>query len=309
MIADRIRNLAWEKDRLILNDIVFRLEHFKDESWDLADDCFSLYRTAYLMDEYAKFFALQSGFHPKRVLELGMWDWGSGAFWLECLQPDKYVGIDLARKQPTDYLKKYVEKRGCADRFKAYWETDQTDAQALREIVADEFSEPIDVIIDDASHRYDASKRSFEILLPYLRPGGFYIIEDWAWAHWPAFEPDNPELSPTGLTPLITELVEMIGTSNSVLANASIYTGFAAFRTAEGNAVPAPFTVDQWIFRRKPIGPGSAPAPENGPATAADGGPALRPDPAAGGRGGRRREPRARRLVQSIVDRIRKPPR
>jgi 8-demethyl-8-(2-methoxy-alpha-L-rhamnosyl)tetracenomycin-C 3'-O-methyltransferase len=35
-----------------------------------------------------------------------------------------------------------------------------------------------DVIIDDASHQSSLTIRSFEILYPYLRPGGLYVVED-----------------------------------------------------------------------------------------------------------------------------------
>jgi hypothetical protein len=51
--------------------------------------------------------------------------------------------------------------------------------------VAHEFSAPLDLVIDDASHIYGPTKASFQALFPLLRPGGLYLIEDWAWAHWP----------------------------------------------------------------------------------------------------------------------------
>lgn len=263
MIAERLRNLAWEQDRLIVNDTVFRLEHSRDDSWDLGERCFTLYKTRYLMDQYAAFFAARPEFRPLRVLELGMWDWGSGAFWLECLEPEKYVGIDWFRKDRTEYLEQYLTRRGCAERFRAYWETDQSDAQALRRIVEKEFGGQVDLIIDDASHMYELTRRSFESLLPHLRPGGYYIIEDWAWSHWPTFEPPpNPWLTASGVTPLITELVEMIGTSNLVLSDAAIYTGFAAFQRTRGGARPGvgKFALEHWISRRQPAElPGSQP--------------------------------------------------
>ena len=57
---------------------------------------------------------------------------------------------------------------------------DQADAPALRRIVADEFAgEPLDLVIDDASHVLDPTRASFNVLFPLLRPGGVYVIEDW----------------------------------------------------------------------------------------------------------------------------------
>ena len=44
--------------------------------------------------------------------------------------------------------------------------------------------EPIDLVIDDASHFYAESRDTFRALFPRLRSRGVYIIEDWGWAHW-----------------------------------------------------------------------------------------------------------------------------
>ena len=48
----------------------------------------------------------------------------------------------------------------------------------------DEFGgEPLDLVIDDASHVLGPTRSSFESLFPHLRPGGTYLIEDWNSAH------------------------------------------------------------------------------------------------------------------------------
>ena len=44
---------------------------------------------------------------------------------------------------------------------------------------------PCDLIIDDASHSGPATRAAFDILWPCVRPGGYYVIEDWAAALWP----------------------------------------------------------------------------------------------------------------------------
>ena len=58
----------------------------------------------------------------------------------------------------------------------------------MRGIVDEEFDgAPLDLVIDDASHRLEPTRASFDMLFPRLRPGGLYIIEDWNCDHnWAA---------------------------------------------------------------------------------------------------------------------------
>lgn len=41
--------------------------------------------------------------------------------------------------------------------------------------------ESLDVIIDDADHHWECQERTLLVLWPFLRPGGYYIIEDVEW--------------------------------------------------------------------------------------------------------------------------------
>ena len=51
----------------------------------------------------------------------------------------------------------------------------------MLEIMDREFGDaPLDLVVDDASHLYDETKVALEVLLPRVRPGGLFIIEDWA---------------------------------------------------------------------------------------------------------------------------------
>jgi SAM-dependent methyltransferase len=65
---------------------------------------------------------------------------------------------------------------------------DQRDAARLSEVCAEHAPDGIDIVIDDASHIGAWSLRSYRALFPFLKPGGFYVVEDWAtgyWADWP----------------------------------------------------------------------------------------------------------------------------
>ena len=64
---------------------------------------------------------------------------------------------------------------------------DQSDPVALQVACRRAFGAAgPDLIIDDASHLLGLTQASFVQLFPRLEPGGLYVIEDWAWAHWPA---------------------------------------------------------------------------------------------------------------------------
>src|SRR6266571_4494037 len=157
-------NLAWHKDRMLMNGLVFRLQQYITDEWELANRCFIFFKNRELVNQYAAFFACRPHFQPQNVFELGLWDGGSLAFWFESLQPSKQVGIDIQQKDDSDYFRNYVRDRDLGDRLKAFWGVDQSDAQALRAIVDSEFENALDLVIDDASHFYEPTKSSFECL-------------------------------------------------------------------------------------------------------------------------------------------------
>jgi SAM-dependent methyltransferase len=65
---------------------------------------------------------------------------------------------------------------------------DQRSDARLSEVCRKHAPGGFDLIIDDASHLGTWSLRSYNALFPYLKPGGLYMIEDWAtgyWTDWP----------------------------------------------------------------------------------------------------------------------------
>jgi hypothetical protein len=144
----------------------------------------------------------------KTIFELGIWDGGSTAFWFEYFRPDKLIAIDYLDRVDDPAFQAYVEDQNLSTKLKTYWRTDQSDRERLRSIVADEFSTPLDLVIDDASHELHATRASFETLFPLLRPGGMYLVEDWAWEMFPWFrEPGNPWAERKGLVEFVHDLV------------------------------------------------------------------------------------------------------
>lgn len=244
---------------MILDDLIFRIEYEKNDNWELGEECFLFYKNKHLVDQYQRFWSDRKSFEAHHIFELGIWDGGSVAFWFECFQPKKHVGVDVSQKGNSNYFQHYVSTRGIEERIKTYWEVNQADSEKLRQIAKKECSGSLDLVIDDASHMYEATKMSFETLFPLLRPGGLYIIEDWGWEHWPEFQaPDHPWKKEIPLTKLIHELVGVAGTpvqptasATALISSLTILQGFVAVERGElVTAELGDFKIDQYISRR-----------------------------------------------------------
>ena len=93
--------------------------------------------------------------------------------------PRKLLAIELAEER-VEALDELIRQLGLGAQVRAYYGVDQADRDRLRALVEEVFEgEPLDLVIDDASHRLEETRASFETLFPLLRPGGSYLIEDW----------------------------------------------------------------------------------------------------------------------------------
>jgi SAM-dependent methyltransferase len=145
-----------------------------------AGDRFTLMKPASLVGRYESLLRELDG---PRMVELGIAYGGSLAYFALRARPSKLVGIEYEATR-LEILDRFTESRGLGDVLRPYYGVDQADRERLRAIVAAEFhGESIDLVIDDASHRYGPTLASFETLFPSVRPGGFYIIEDWVGLH------------------------------------------------------------------------------------------------------------------------------
>ena len=98
------------------------------------------------------------------ILEVGIWR-GQSLFTWRSYYDVKIVGIDINPEVPT------MENLGIHT-FKA----DQMKPDQLRAAVY--ILAPFDVIIDDGCHLPEAQEITFKALWEYLKPGGYYFIED-----------------------------------------------------------------------------------------------------------------------------------
>ncbi len=165
-----------------------------------------IFKPRWRVDQYVE---LLERLKPERIFELGIFLGGSAALFAELARPKRLVAVDNRTRQPRT-LSDYLDRRGLSDLVRPYYDVNQADKARLMEIVGEAFGdEPIDLVVDDCSHLYKATRASFSVLFPLLRPGGVYVIEDWPWAHTPvgATNADGRYPDRVPLTRLIFELI------------------------------------------------------------------------------------------------------
>jgi hypothetical protein len=226
--------LTWLPDRALLDDLVFHLEQARTAGGEEAGDGFAFYKNRQLVEQFERFWST-TAFRPRRMLEIGIWDGGSTAFWFEHLRPERLVAIDLKDREDSPYFRRWVASRGLAGRVVTHWRSDQADRAGLRQIVERDLGGELDFVIDDGSHLAAPTQASFEVLFPLLPPGGLYIIEDWAWEHWPDFQdPGHFWASEEGLSALVCDLLAATGSSRSLIRSLTAYEGFVVVERGPG---------------------------------------------------------------------------
>ncbi len=242
--------LTWLPDRALLGDLVFRLEQSRTDQWEIGNDCFGFYKNRQLVDQFDRFWSA-TDFRPRRMLEIGIWDGGSTAFWYQHLQPERLVAIDLQDRDDSAYFRRYVTANGLEGRVLTRWRTDQADRAALQEIVERDLGGALDLVIDDGSHLDRPTRASFEALFPLLPPGGLYIIEDWAWEHWPEFQdPTHVWAGEESLTHLVGDLLAATGSSRTLIRSLKVFEGFAVVERGEDDVDRQTFRLADHIRRR-----------------------------------------------------------
>ena len=201
-----VGTIDWQDDqRFVLNGIQFRLSEWGGKG-SSSPDKFLILKNRWMVERYLK---ILDKLQPKRIFELGIKRGGSAVLLQEYCAAEKLVAIDICeeRQKPLD---EYIHTNNLAGVLRPKYGIDQSDAQSLRSIVAEEFgAQLIDLVIDDASHLLEQTRASFDALFPYVRPGGVYVIEDWPWAHKKVDQSDLPDINP-GKQPLSKLVFEII---------------------------------------------------------------------------------------------------
>ena len=178
---------------------------------------------------------LASAFSPRSILELGIFQGGSYVFLDKLFKPRRISAVEISPKPVTPLLRYVADKEG---RF-VHFSTSQSDRKILEHIVPNELADELDLVVDDASHTYEQTKASFEILFPLLKPGGIYAIEDWSWAHSPNYQaPDAPFSKRHALSNLLFEQLMLMG-STFLISEIRVWKFLYLIRKAK-TTVPVP---------------------------------------------------------------------
>jgi predicted O-methyltransferase YrrM len=237
--------LEWDpqgSNRLTIGDTEFNVAPFLARS----DQPIAIFKTREMLETVA---TTIEEVGARNIVELGIGHGGSTAFLAQLARPKKLVAIEK-KTGTVAALDEYIAAHGLRDAVKVYYGVDQADQPALHEIVDSEFGgEPLDLVIDDASHLLHETRVSFNRLFPRLRPGGVYMIEDWAWGHYPsdAIPAQSASLWPTGvpLTVLVFELVMTCAPLHEIVDELIVDRTFVRARRGPAQLDPSIFDISR----------------------------------------------------------------
>lgn len=128
------------------------------------------YKTHNYFRYYDKYFSSMRE-QTKCLLEIGVYNGNSLKIWNEYFENSFIVGIDINKDCS-------VNTKGRINVFIG----NQSDPVFLNSVI--EKTCLPDVIIDDGSHKGIDQIITFKTLFPYLKSGGYYVVEDTCTAYW-----------------------------------------------------------------------------------------------------------------------------
>ncbi len=147
---------------------------------DYQDNVFFLLKSTDIIQRYLAFFREKM---PKNIVQLGVFRGGSVGFLSLLAKPERLLALELDTEK-QEFLDSFIRHESLEESVRVEYGVDQADYATVdrlaREFIGDGRS--IDVVFDDASHMLSSTRGSFEALFPLLRPGGAYIVEDFATA-------------------------------------------------------------------------------------------------------------------------------
>ena len=245
-------DLDWGERSVLIDGVRFDLEQ-QNSMGDitvLETNRFRLYKQPALVNAFGEVLAKEPTSPVRHMFEIGLWDGGSAALWAITLRPDVLIGIDRSQRGDSPYFTRVLSDRGLTDRVSTHWGVDQNDAARLTALAKVHAGGELDLVVDDGSHLLGPTKASFEALFPFVRPGGWYIVEDWAWEHMPEFDRWERQRSPEDL---LHEIIAAGPSRSSGVGEILVYPDVFAVRREEAE-LPADFSLElvTWTRPRTP---------------------------------------------------------
>jgi predicted O-methyltransferase YrrM len=177
---------------------------------------------------------------PATIVELGVYQGGSCALMALAGDPAVLVSVELDEER-VSALDELIATHGLGDRVHVHYGVDQADGLKLGRIVDKHLEgRPLDLVVDDASHLVAPTRASFNALFPRLRPGGLYVIEDWAWAHV-GYGTHRPTETPQ--TVLVFEVTMALPSRPGLIAELRIDRDWAVVVRGDAELDPADFDI------------------------------------------------------------------
>jgi hypothetical protein len=239
--------LHWESEsHLKINDVNFILSIDSDELRNAtsASDGFLLGKPRHMVESAARIAETRK---VQKLFEMGILQGGSVVLYDQLYGPEKIVAIDHTPDR-VEVLDRYIGNRHKNDIIKPYYGVNQANRSLMEKILSSEFpAMDIDIIVDDASHLYEETRDAFNISFPYLKNGGLYIIEDWAWAHWSGDYWQNNEQSfftgKKALSNLLIELFMLAASRPDLVESISVDHNAIHVKKGAGQVHPQAFNI------------------------------------------------------------------
>jgi hypothetical protein len=214
-----------------------KLYHLADRA--STPERFVLFKFRSIIDEHVR---TLEALRPERIVELGVFRGGSTALLAALLRPKKLVAIEYERER-VPALDEFLASEGLEEACRVHHGVDQADVATVGRILDDELGdEPLDFVLDDASHFAGHTRASFNLLFPRLRPGGVYTIEDWSW------NLQGIEMDGEPMEELVYELVRAAGRGPGLIAGMTL--GWNTLSLTRGPAeLGSDFAVEEWSDR------------------------------------------------------------
>jgi len=228
---------------------------FCDMSWgtrkESESSLFTIVKNEQYFDTYIKLLNIQ----VKSLVEVGFLNGGSSVFFDLMYSPESFTAIDR-RKDKIIPVHHYIERKKRNENFRLLYGFDQGDTESLIEMVQKYHGGGIDMVIDDASHQYELTKKTFSVLFPHMRPGGTYVIEDHGWAHDRRYQDlDHVWSNRPALTNFIFELTMLNSSRSDIVSSIYINSGMCLIKKGAAQYLEPPFDpVDHILCRGRNLG-------------------------------------------------------